>query len=870
MTRKIFILVFILLPSLIYAQLSVTGKVCDTNGNPISRASVSVLSQDKLDILTFGTTNTEGLFSLKLREHSVYILKVSSLGYETVEKRFNTRDTLRLDVILHEKQQELKEVEIKAYPKSYIAKKDTITYDLAKVKDGTEQNIGEVINKLPGLSVDNEGKVSYQGNKIDKLMVDGQDFFGKMQQMATKNLRPDMIAEAELLTNYRESLLDIGSSKTVLNLKTNDKYKGVPTGDALLQPGLVNKYLGHSNLFRFSKAGNMGLIADVNNIGDSPMSLMDFIDLRGGISSLMSPGAQSQVIRLDPTQYPRFLVADQNIKSKANRFIGVNITSRISDRLDLKLYSLYNSVRQTGETRSWKEYAGEQPLRFSEFTDEKGRLDYNTTHLDLKYLMSSVSQLHFTSTYSAGRDNYDKSVRFIRNASAKQFLTGIHNRNYTFGNRLEYQHKLSPTGSWISVLSYNIISNTQGLGIDSDSTISYWNTSSLFQKYNSLSKDLNFNTNFTFSTPKVKYLLGAGLQDTRARLESDVPDIRNALGLNRAFYLINANADFELSSKTRLSWRNKLSGTAHEYNAESRNMLFYEPGISLSYFTGPAFRVTLSANRKNQLPSIENLIEHPLVTDYRTLIYNKNLLPFKSTVSHIYSLGFTSFGIKKEQFISANINYTNNFNSVFRTNSLVNETAITRYVYAPRENTLQLHASYDKKIYFIPVYLKGNVFFTYTTGTGFAGETETAFTRTLTNSRLSAGTRFKRRILQVHGELDLQKSRFTQEVNKLNSGMGRYISSLRFSGVKGEMVYALKLSQYLQTTRIGNNRIHMLSPEIRWVPGKSKIEYGIRGHNVLNLTGNKIYTAVYNNISSTESEISILDGYLLASVKLKF
>ncbi|MCD8540601.1 MAG: carboxypeptidase-like regulatory domain-containing protein, partial [Leadbetterella sp.] len=345
----------------------------------------------------------------KLKEHGAYILRVSCLGYETAEKTFKTQDNAPLWVTLEQKQQELKEVEIKAYPKSYIAQKDTITYDLEKVKDGTENNIGEVINKLPGLSVDQDGKVSYQGNKIDKLMVDGQDFFGKLQQMATQNLRPEMIAEAELLTNYRESLLDIGSSKTVLNLKTNDKYKGVPTGDVLLQPGLVNKYLGHTNLFRFSKTGNIGLIADVNNIGDSPMSLMDFIDLRGGISSLMSPGAQSQVIRLDPTQYPRFLMADQNIKSKANRFIGANITSRISDRLDLKLYSLYNGIRQTGETRAYKEYPGEEILRFSEWTDEAGQLHYNTTHLHLKYLLSPVSRLTFASTYSAGRDHYDKS-----------------------------------------------------------------------------------------------------------------------------------------------------------------------------------------------------------------------------------------------------------------------------------------------------------------------------------------------------------------------------------------------------------------------------------------------------------------------------
>ncbi|MCD8540602.1 MAG: hypothetical protein LRY55_13190, partial [Leadbetterella sp.] len=461
-------------------------------------------------------------------------------------------------------------------------------------------------------------------------------------------------------------------------------------------------------------------------------------------------------------------------------------------------------------------------------------------------------------------------MQFIRDASSRQFLTGIHNRNHTFGNRLEYQHKLSPASSWISVLSHNLIANRQQLGIDSDSTLSYWNVSSLFQKYNTFSKELNFNTHLTLNTPKVKYLLGAGLQDTRARLESDVLELRNELELNRTFYLFNANTDIELNKRMRLSWRNKLSGTAHEYNAESRNLLFYEPGVSLSYYAGPAFRLSLSANRKNQLPAIENLTEHPLVTDYRTLIYNKSLLPFKSTVSNTYSLNVTSFGVQKEQFMSAGISYSTHLNTVFKTNTLIRETSVTRYVYAPRENTLQLNGFYDKKLYSVPIYFKGNVFFTYTTGTGFAGETETAFTRTFTNSKLSAGTRFKKRVLQVHGEFDLQRSQFTQEVNRLNSGMGRYISSLRLSGTNGPLVYALKLSQYLQTTRIGNNRIHMLSPEIRWVPGKSKTEYGIRGHNVLNLTGNKIYTAAYSGISSDESEIAILDGYLLAGVKFKF
>jgi len=866
---KIFAIAFLIVPEFTYAQSSVTGRVTDLKGNAIPGATVSVLSADKTDIVVFGTTDSEGSFHLKLNNNGAYTLKVSCLGYESTEKSFNTQEKTFFSVVLKESNVELAEVEIKAYPKSYNAKKDTVVYDLDKVKDGTERNIGEVINKLPGLSVDEEGKVSYQGNKIDNILIDGQGFFGNLQQIATQNLSADLIEKAELLTNFRESPLDIGGGKTVLNLKTNDKYKGVVTGDVTLKPGLVNKYLGHTNLFRFARSGNTGLIGDINNVGESSMSLADFIDLRGGISSLTSSTAKGQAIRLDPTQFPRFLLSDQNIKSKTNRYLGGNITSKINKKLDLRLYSLYNTTLQKGEIRSFKEFPGAEPLRFSEFTNDTGKLHYSTTHLNLKYLISTVSMLSFTTTCSFGKDTYDKSVQFRKEESSKSFLTRINNKNFTFGQNLEYQHKLSKYSSWISTLSYNTVANNQNLEINSDSTISFWGVSSLSQTYNTIRKDLNFNTHLSLDTRYGKYLLGTGLQNSRSKLESHVLDVKNTSALNRTSYWFNANAEFGLNTRTSLLLRNRLTGTSNEYNHHFQKIFFYEPGLTLFFNITPGTRLGLSADRQNQLPAIENLIEYPLVTDYRSLLYNKNLNPFKRTVINSYTLNFSSFGLKKEQFIATQVSYNTNFNTIFRTNILEKETSVTQYIYAPRENALNLRVSYDKKFYLIPLYFKSFLTLNFATGVGFAGDTETAFAKTLTAGKLNAGTRFRKPVLQIHGELDAMQNRYTQEVNQINSHMGRYIYGLRFTGVKGKTIYSLKLSQYLQVTRIGNNRINMLSPEIKWAPGKGKTEYGIRGYNVMNLTQNKIYTAIYSNISSTESEISILDGYILAGVKFK-
>ena len=127
---------------------------------------------------------------------------------------------------------------------------DTISYNLKTVLDGTENKVEDVIKRLPGLDIDQDGKVLYKGQQIDNVLVDGNEFFGKKHQMATQNINADMIEGIDLLTNYSGFAKASGGQKSIaLNLKTKDSYKNKWITDIELAAGLNTSFRFHSNSF---------------------------------------------------------------------------------------------------------------------------------------------------------------------------------------------------------------------------------------------------------------------------------------------------------------------------------------------------------------------------------------------------------------------------------------------------------------------------------------------------------------------------------------------------------------------------------------------------------------------------------------------
>jgi hypothetical protein len=116
-------------------------------------------------------------------------LTFSSLGYKskTISFEISKQTAIKIDAILEEKPFELNEIIIEA-DRAINIKKDTITFKTKFFVNGTEQTVEDLLKKIPGLNIDNQGTIKVGNQEIEKLMIDGDDFFKKGYKILSQNM----------------------------------------------------------------------------------------------------------------------------------------------------------------------------------------------------------------------------------------------------------------------------------------------------------------------------------------------------------------------------------------------------------------------------------------------------------------------------------------------------------------------------------------------------------------------------------------------------------------------------------------------------------------------------------------------------------
>ncbi len=202
-------------------------RVQSYSEKPVAFASLILLDSAN-EILANTYSDENGEFMLK-NVRSNFTLVISALSYE--------RDTIRVDIghvtnknliiRLKEKPLELNEVIVEAR-KPITVKKDTIVFDAKSFAEGNEEVIEDLLRKIPGLNINNEGTIKVGTKEVEKVMVEGDDFFEKGYKLLTKNMPAQPIDQIELLQNYSANplLKDIeDSEKVALNLKLTEDAK---------------------------------------------------------------------------------------------------------------------------------------------------------------------------------------------------------------------------------------------------------------------------------------------------------------------------------------------------------------------------------------------------------------------------------------------------------------------------------------------------------------------------------------------------------------------------------------------------------------------------------------------------------------------
>src|SRR5690606_31363593 len=172
--------------SLSAQSIKVKGTIKESIGNALEFANVIASIKSSGETESYGITNYQGRYQLDLPKGNTYILRASFLGYETKEQTVNVPEDsehIDLNFVLTQQENQLDDVEV-VYEMPVTVKGDTIAYNADSFTNGDERKLGDVMKKLPGVEVNEDGEIQVEGKTVTKVMVEGKDFFDGDSKLA--------------------------------------------------------------------------------------------------------------------------------------------------------------------------------------------------------------------------------------------------------------------------------------------------------------------------------------------------------------------------------------------------------------------------------------------------------------------------------------------------------------------------------------------------------------------------------------------------------------------------------------------------------------------------------------------------------------
>lgn len=424
---------------------NLTGEVLDSLDHPIPFASVTINERETQIVESYAITNDLGKYELQIIGYGAYDIKIKALGYTSWSSSIkvdNTTEQQTVNAVLFQKITELNEVVVTAEEVMKI-KKDTISFKVNAYADGNEKSLEDLLKKIPGLNVTEDGVIKVGNQEIEKLMIDGDDLFERGYKILSKNMPAYPIDELEILKNYSNNhlLKDVEkSNKVALNLKLKEEAKRIWFGNIDLASSVTvtNRYQTKGNLMNFGKKNKYYFLAGLNNIGE---------DATGDVNQLVRPFRSNEPGSIGDDQVLDNLISlNQGVlgfKASRTNFNNAEIASmnaifNPSEKLKVKTLGFFNWDEKDffRNSRAMVNASG------SNFTNTEDYVLRNSQQiffgkLDLTYDISATQVLEATTKFN--KSNFSDATNLNFNGTAT--LESLQYNNTLFDQKIGYTNK---------------------------------------------------------------------------------------------------------------------------------------------------------------------------------------------------------------------------------------------------------------------------------------------------------------------------------------------------------------------------------------------------------------------------------------------
>ncbi len=631
---KYFFWIFLFFTQYTYSQNKIFGKLLTKEKKPLGGATVILSYQNNDKTIAFTTSLQNGEFEL-VAPSGVYNLKIRHLGYKTHIRKIVLEEKVNdLGIItLIKNTLELEEVFIKAESK-IITKGDTTIYKSQKFLNGTEINLEDVLLNLPGVDINQNGKITYKGKVVDRLLIDNENLYKNQHQLATENLPADMIKDVEIIKNYKdfETIgLNDKTGLTALNINIKEYFKNKFTGAFGVAAGVKNKYEVKPLLFNFRKIIKSSLISNFNNTGNSPLTLQDYIELTNE-TPIDSETNKSSVTFSKNENIPQFLLVKDKVKYRTTNFLTLSAIIKPSKKFKIDFYSILNQSTQkrvfSNENILTTNAAQVNILENSTNFEDSF---FGITHLKTTYKKSENSVVILDFNLNTEFSKKNNGIENTKNAETTFFKESIKPKTIISKTNLSYKRKQNNTlfktnfflNSIFKESNLTIDANSPFLGLFFQDDI-YRLSQSINQSDLLTGIDLIYSKDYILSGFKARFNTSYNLQKFNSI------NNQNNIGFNNLELKTFANRiGVEYNYKF-----NKILGSriGTNYNLNLR-YLNGEPSV-LSFAD---FDATLKAefttnnvgkisyNYFQNTTSLENLFLKPIVKNYRNILSNQDV-----------------------------------------------------------------------------------------------------------------------------------------------------------------------------------------------------------------------------------------------------
>lgn len=653
----------------------IIGTVVDEDKNPLEFVSVALLMPKDSTLVKYTSTDEEGKYEFNGIKPNTYLFQIYMMTFQANQRLLEVKgEDLDLGVtVLQPEVHQLDEVVVKTIIPITI-KQDTTAFNADAFKVRQDDNVEDLVRKLPGVEIGTDGTVTAQGEQVNKILVDGKEFFTNDPTIALKNLNADAIKSVQIIDEEsdeaRTTGIKDGEKSKIINLVLKEGKKSGYFGKAGVGYGTNERYTTNVDINQFTKNTQTAIFGSLNNINNTGATVFRRDGSRNNSNSgLLTTGTA-----------------------------GANFNYEIKKDYDFNIdynYGYSDSDEEERTTRT--EFTNN-----SQFSSEEERKNENTSNNhNINFSLRNRSQ---EGTYMEFRGNFKNDQRESVGTNSKMFFDEAGNedtssdRNTSSDDlrnngslRFSMNKKLSENGrnfrirSGISFQDFNDMNFQKSLNMYEIS-----NPANTYQEDEVSTRDektdgLDYNFSFRYMEPLVEHHLVSF--ETSVDNENDKENVDqrrtiNDVAENPFMYKLDYGKQVYLNqlgyvfSKNKIQvylsagWENMKQNLDVDQisNVIDESYNNFLPRVTANYEWKKGKRLRLRYNKSTNLPSANQV--SPVINDFNPLRIFQGNIGLTPEISNNFNMMYYNWDFQRASNFFGFINYSKTSNAIVNSTSI--------------------------------------------------------------------------------------------------------------------------------------------------------------------------------------------------------